>query len=331
MTASILLVLLTLTFLILKPILMSIVLGVILAIILLPLYKYLTKKYNRPNIFALIICLILVLIIILPIWFLTPIALDQSFKVYQASQQMDFVTPLKSVFPSLFASDEFSKEVGSIIFSFVTRMANSLMNSISGIILNFPTLVLQWLVILFTLFFILRDKEKIIDYIKSISPFSRDIEKKFFESSKAITISVLYGQVVVGILQGLLVGIGFLLFRVPNNLLLTLFACAAGVFPILGTTIIWFPVMIYLFLTGNVLAATGIFVFGAFSTVMDNFLRPIIVSKRAMMHPALIMIGMIGGLFFFGIIGFILGPLILAYLLIVLELYRKKDSFKMIS
>ena len=93
---------------------------------------------------------------------------------------------------------------------------------------------------------------------------------------------------------------------------------------IIGTTIIWAPIVIYLLLTGDTFSAMGITIFGLVSSLIDNFLRPIIVSRRTKINSALVLVGMIGGLFFFGVLGFILGPLILAYLLIILEIYRKK-------
>jgi predicted PurR-regulated permease PerM len=267
----------------------------------------------------------------LPFWFFTPILINQSFKIYFAAKQTDFVTPLKTIFPSLFASDEFSAEIGSVIYSFVTDTANSFVNIFSQLILNFPTLFLQVLVTFFTLFFVLRDKEKIIDYVKSVMPFSKEVEKKLFESSKGITISVLYGQVLIGLIQGLIVGVGFLIFGVPNALLLTLLACLAGIFPIIGTTIVWLPTAIYLFVGGNIWPALGITIFGFISTTIDNIIRPAFVSKRTNMHPLLILIGMIGGLFFFGILGFILGPLIIAYILIIIDIYRRKGAVRIFT
>ena len=320
-----LIVLVVLSFFLLKPILLSIILGLILAFVFTPVYDWVYKITKSRNISAILICLLLILLIVLPLWFFTPIIVDQSIKIYLASQQMDFVTPIKNIFPSLFASEEFSAEIGSIIYSFVTKATNSLMNSLSQLMLNFPTLFLQSLVVFFTFFFVLRDKEQLLSYIKSLLPFSKDVEKKLFESSKGITSSVIYGQIIIGIIQGLLVGLGFFIFGVPNALFLTLLACLAGVFPIIGTAIIWVPVVIYLLIAGNTFPAIGVIIFGLISSSLDNFIRPIIVSKRTQMHSSLVLIGMIGGLFLFGILGLILGPLILAYLLIILEIYRRKD------
>ena len=325
-TSIILIVLMVLAFFILKPILLASILGAILAFIFMPVYRWLNSKIKYKNLSAFILCGLLILIIVLPFWFLTPIFIDQSIKIYLASQQADFVTPLKTIFPSLFASEEFSLEFATILQSFVTGIANSGVNAFSKLILDFPVLLLQSLVVFFTFFFILRDKEEFISYLKSLLPFSEEVQKKLFKQTKEITFSVLYGQVIIGLLQGIIVGIGFFIFGVPNALLMTLLAGIAGIFPVIGTTIIWLPVAGYLLISGNTFSAIGVAVFGILSSVIDNLLKPIIVSRRTQMHSSLILFGMIGGLFLFGIIGFILGPLVLAYLLILIEVYRNKRT-----
>jgi len=325
-TTVILAVLILLSFFLLRPILLSIIFGIILAFVFSPVYNWLNKIVKSGNLSAAIICLASILLILLPLWFLTPILINQSFKLYLAAQQIDFVSLFKSIFPSLLTADQFSVEVGAILSSFVTRVTNSLVNSVSQLILNFPTLFFQFMVVFFTFFFVLKDKEKLMSYIKSFSPFSKDVEKKLFESSRGITISLIYGQVVIGIIQGIIAGIGFFLFGVPNALLITLFATVAGIFPIIGPFIVWVPVVIYLLIEGNIGPAIGVMAFGIIASLSDNFLRPIIVSKKTNMPPSLILIGIIGGLLLFGILGIILGPLIIAYLLIVLDVYRNKKS-----
>ncbi len=325
-TAIILLVLIVLAFLLIKPLLLAIIMGLILAFIFSPVYDFFYKYLKSKNISALLICILLLVLIILPLWFLTPAIIDQSIKIYTSAQQIDFVTPLKNFFPNLFVSEQFSNEFGSTIYSFVTKLTSSLMVSLSELILNFAKIFLQMLVVFFVLFFTLRDKEELVKYIQSLLPFSKEVEKKLFKSSKDITVSVLYGQVVIGILQGILAGIGFFIFKVPNALLLTLFAALAGIFPIIGTALIWVPVVIYLLIAGNSFPALGVMVFGICSSMVENLIKPVFISKRTNMNTSLILIGMVGGLLFFGILGIVLGPLILAYLLIVLELYRKKSD-----
>lgn len=324
MTAIILVVLFVLSFLLLKPIILSIIMGIILAFIFTPVHDFVFKYIKRRNITAFLMCLLLIALIVIPLWYAFPIAIDQSIKFYMNSQDLDFVTPLKNIFPSIFQSEEFSNEIGQAIHSFVTKTTNSLMNSLSNVILNFPKLFLQLLVAFFAFFFFLRDKEEIVDYIQSLMPFSKEVEKRLFKSSRDLTISILYGQVVLGMVQGIIAGIGFFIFRVPNALLLTLLAMLAGIFPIIGTAIIWIPVAIYLLIAGNTLSALGVVMFGLISTVIETMFKPIFISRRAKMNSSLILFGMVGGILLFGLLGIILGPLILAYLFIVIEAYRNK-------
>jgi len=325
-STGIILVLLVLSFLLLKPILLSIILAILLGYLFYPLYKKVNKLIKSEYISALLMCIILTAIVFIPMWFLTPILVNQSIQFYVSSQGIDFVTPLKQIFPDIFSSVQLSQEIGSVLSSFITKISNSLMNTFSKLISNFPILLLQFFVVFFVFFVVLKDQEKFVEYIRSLLPFSKEVENKLFKSSRDITTSIFYGQIVLGIVTGIIVGIGFYIFGVPNAFILTILAAAAGILPIIGTTIIWVPVAIYLFVTGSVYPALGIVIFGILSSIVENFVKPIIIARWINLHPVVVLVGMVGGTFVFGILGMILGPLILAYLLIVLEIYRDKKT-----
>lgn len=314
-------VLLVLAFLILKPILMSIIFGFIMAFILSPIYNFFLKITKKPNLSATIVILLLVIVILLPIWFIVPLVINQVVKLYLVSQQVDYSAAIGNLFPSLIESG-FAASFGNTIQNFVIKAGSSVLEQISQLILNLPLILLQLIVILFTLYFALRDKKLLLDYVKSLSPFSREIENKLFKSSKDITASVLYGQVVVGIIQGVIIGIAFFLFGIPSASLLTFLAIIFGILPIIGPMFIWVPVFVYLLIIGDVVSAVGILIFGIISSNIDNVLRTIFVSRFTKLHSSIVLIGMIGGLFVFGILGLILGPLVLAYLIILIDVYR---------
>ncbi len=325
MITSVLVVLAVLVFLITKPIILPLVFGLILVVVFAPMHDWLLKIVKSQTLSASIICVLLILVIVLPFWFLTPILIQQSFNIYQTSQQIDIMIPLKELFPSFFASDQFSNEISSIISNFITKVTNAFVNSLSQLIINFPTISLQFFVVFFTFFYVLRDKEYFIEYAKNIIPFAKDVKEKLFKSSKEMIFSVIFGQVFIGIIQGVAVSLGFFIFGINNAWLFSLLAVLAGIFPIIGTTIVWLPIVIYLFIAGNTTSAIGITFFGIFSNFIDNIIRPIFVSRFAHMHPLPILIGMVGGVFYFGILGFILGPLIIAYAFIMIEIYRGKQ------
>jgi predicted PurR-regulated permease PerM len=322
----ILVALLVLTYFLLKPLLLSIIFAIILAYILLPFYKYLNKYIKNKSLASILVCTLVFFIIVIPAWFLIPLIIKQTFRLFSSFNQLDLVTPLGKIFPSLIESEEIKSQVASLITSFVSKIVSSFTSSISELVLNLPTLTLQAVVVFFVLFYLLRDSNEFVSHIKDLLPFSKEIEKKLFDQTKSITSSVLYGQIIIGFIQGILAGFGFFIFGVPNAILLTFLATIAGVFPIVGPTIIWIPVVLYLFMAGNTFAAIGVLFFGILSSFIDNFLRPVIVSKMTKIHSSILLIGMVGGLFLFGILGFIIGPLILAYVLVILELYKKKKK-----
>ncbi|MCK9596899.1 AI-2E family transporter [Candidatus Pacearchaeota archaeon] len=318
--------LIVLSFFLLKPILLSILFGFILAFMFSPLYNWIFKLTKLKNFPAIIICAILLLGIIVPLWFFTPIIIDESIKLFVASQQLDVVTPIKNIFPSLFASEAFSQQASLTINNFITKLTSSLMTYLSDILLNFPVILLNIFVIFFTLFYTLKEKKEMVEYLRGILPFSKEIEKRLFESTRDITFSVLYGYVIIGLIQGTILGIGLFLFQVPNAFVLSIIALIVGILPILGPSLVGVPAAIFLLIGGNSFSAIGILVFTFIASFSDYLIRPILVSKKAKLPMILILIGMIGGFLMFGILGFILGPLIIAYMIIVMELFKNKSA-----
>jgi len=322
-TAVLLVVLLILSFILLRPILLSIIAGMILAFIFTPLYNKFYNATKSKNISAFLMCILPVVLILVPFFFLIPVIIEQSIKIYSASQQMDFITPLEKIFP-YFSSQDASSQIVGALQSIVTKMISSLTNSLSQVLLNSPNLFLQLVVTFFVFFFVMRDGEKLLVYLRGLIPFSKDLEKKVFENTKGITNSVIYGQIIVGIIQGIIVGIGLFIFGVPNALLLSFIAILVSVLPVIGPFLVWVPVAIYLLIAGSMGSSVGVTIFGIIASTVDNFLRPFIVAKRTKINSGLVLIGMIGGLYVFGVLGLILGPLILAYLIIILEIYKDK-------
>jgi predicted PurR-regulated permease PerM len=132
------------------------------------------------------------------------------------------------------------------------------------------------------------------------------------------------GQVLIGIIQGLALGLGLLIIGLPNVLSLTFLTMVIGIIPVLGAWLVWFPVAIYMFLAGDVTSAIILILYGGlFVSNIDNFLRPYLLSKSSRLPISIGLIGTIGGLYFLGIAGLILGPLILAYALIIIEFYKE--------
>ncbi len=316
-----------LSFFILKPILISTIFALVLSFIFYPIYKRILAWTKNKNLSALIVCAILIAIIILPLIFFIPILVQQTFEVYTIMQGETFLSSVYSTVNKLFPSQELSKDFIIAVNNFTSKIASSLLTKFTEILLNSPMILLHLVLILFVFFFGLRDGEKLVSYIQSLSPLSEESEKKVFKQFKDITHSVIFGQIVVGIIQGAATGIALFVFRVPNALVLTLLATFVGILPIIGPWLVWVPVDIYLFMTGRTAAGMGLLIYGlVVISWIDNLIRPVIISKRTKINSAVVLVSMLGGLFVFGILGLILGPLVISYLLLILESYRNKKT-----
>ena len=150
--------------------------------------------------------------------------------------------------------------------------------------------------------------------------------------------AIVYGSIVVALIQGTLGGIGFWIVGIPSPILWGILMSLFALIPMVGTGIIWVPASLgmaaYGYLSGDtvmVWKAIGLFIYGVFVIAgIDNVLKPKIIGERAHVHPVIILLGVLGGLKFFGIVGFAVGPLILAIFITFLEIYEyeKKRGFR---
>ena len=176
---------------------------------------------------------------------------------------------------------------------------------------------------LFALFYLLRDGGKLKQGVIMISPLNDQYDEKIFSKLKQAIRSVVVGSLVVSFIQGLLTGIGFFVFGVPNPALWGSFAVVSALIPGIGTSLVLLPGVLYLFFMSTNLHALGLLIWGIVAVgLIDNYLGPTLVNRGVHIHPFLILLSVMGGLVFFGPIGFIAGPLIVALLFALLEIYK---------
>ena len=320
---SLVVVLSLLTFLVLRAILISIIVGLLFAYIFSPIYRKINKPIKNKNLSALLLILGITIVIAIPIALLTPSLVQQTFETYTTIQRVNFAEHIRNIAPA-FINEEFSNVLSTNLDNLLGKVFSSSLNQFTNIIVNIPNLLLQFAVFIFTFFFAIRDAGKLKDYASSLSPFSETTEKKFMSEFRGITNAIIFGQVLIGILQGLALGLALFILGVPNALLLTVIACLVSIIPVLGSWLVWLPVGILLLITGSTFTGAFILLYGAlFVSSIDNFLRPIFLSKSSNLPVILSVIGTIGGLYLFGITGLVIGPLILAYMLIIIEFYRQ--------
>ena len=328
--AFLMIILIVAAFLIVKPIVLSIIGGLLLAYIFAPVYRGTYKIIRERNTSAFLMCLIVLILIIVPLWIFIPIIVEQIFDLFNVTQNIDFSQVVKTIFPS--SQIEFQQQVTTVIIKFVGNITSSTIEYLIGFIQNFPTVLLNLAVILFVFFFSLRDQDALREFISGISPFRKDKESVLVKRFKDITSSIIFGYIVVGIIQGLFLGLGLLLFHIPRALTFTILGMFAAMLPMVGPWLVWVPIAVFLLIGGN---TNGAIWFAVYCTVIvssiDNILRPYIVARKTGTSSVIVLVGMIGGLFVFNILGLILGPLILSYLILFLKAYKDGTLSDMFS
>lgn len=315
-----------LVFFLLKPIILSIIWGLILSYAFFPLYKKVLRVVKKPNLAASLISLLILFLIVIPIYFLVPPITRQFVGFLEYARGIDMKNLIVTAFPSL--PQQIIIEATNTLDNSVNNMGKYILGWLTNFLLDFPTLLLNLAIVAFVFFFSLRDSEKLKEFTSSLSPINKVQEKELIKQFKDITNSVLYGQILIGLTQGLAAGIGFLLFGIPHPLVLMLLAILFSIIPILGAFFIWIPATIYLYIQGNIPLAIIYLIYNlTIVSNTDNLLRIYLVSKKTKLSQVIVLIGMVGGLFIFGILGLILGPLLLAYFITILHAYRSNTLF----
>lgn len=315
-----------LAFFVLRPIIIPIIFGLLFAYIFNPIYKAIQPRVKRKGLAAFIILFGIVVVVAIPIFYLVPVLVKQIFETYVLFQNFNFGEYLGN-----FVEGEISSTLVASLNNVVGKFFSTSLSLFTNMLVNLPSLLLQFAVFLFTFYFAVRDGDELKEYISTLSPFSDATEKKFLKEFRGITNAIVFGQVFIGIVQGLAVGAGLFFLGVPKVLTLTFVASIVSMIPVLGSWMVWFPVSLFLLITGKTFSGIFLLLYGAlFVSTIDNLIRPYILSRQSNLPVALSIIGTIGGLYFFGIAGLLLGPLVLAYVLIIIEFYQQgklKDLF----
>ncbi|HXK08861.1 MAG TPA: AI-2E family transporter [Vicinamibacteria bacterium] len=198
--------------------------------------------------------------------------------------------------------------------------ANGLLQSVLGRVTHAAVDLGLFLLLLF---FLLRDGHRLRAELRPVSPFSEEQERQIFDHLEQTIRGALQAVVVVPIAQGILAGIGFMLFGVPSPLVWGTAVILAATVPLVGSPLGWVPACVYLLVQGRTSAALGLLVFcTVVVSGIDNVIKPLLLRGSARIHPLLGFLSIIGGVLAFGIFGFLIGPVVLSLVLSALRIYR---------
>ena len=316
------------------PFLKPLLLGALLANLCHPLYRWITRLLRgRRSLGAIITLLILFIVVAGPFSAFLGVVVQQALAVsnqaipwvqqhFGAASTFNAHDWLVQRFPALAdhvpSQEQLVESVGAAAKSvggFLVTVASRMTASTAAFLLNLFVMV-------YAMFFFLKDGEKILEKIFYYLPLRDEDEALMLQRFASITRATVKGTLVIGIIQGALAGFAFWVAGIDGAAFWGTIMAILSVVPGIGAALIWVPAVIYLIVTGQLLAGLLLFAWcAAVVGTIDNILRPILVGKDAKMPDLLILVGTLGGLFLFGPIGFIVGPIVCGLFLTVWDIY----------
>lgn len=307
---------------VLSPYFTVLFLAIIFAIMFDPAYKQAERAVRgKRGIAAALTTMIVALAVIVPVVLIGYLVFGEAVQIYASlsantNAWSNVMTTVRQYVPGL--ADMFGPDLGQYAGAGAKWFAGHL-----GVLFSNAALVaMNFILILFTLFFLFKDRDILVNMLISASPLQEKHNKELLDRIARSIGTVTKGVLLIALIQGVESGIGFMLVGIPNAILWGVVAAIAALVPALGTGLVVGPIAIYLLMTGKVvagimLAAGGFVIINA----TEGFLRPILIGRGTNVHPLLVLFSALGGLQIFGLIGFLLGPIIMAILFAMFEMY----------
>lgn len=303
--------------LIFKPYFSSIILGFVLWILFRPLFNLINKLIKNKTAASLATIILVLFLIFWPL-FLISVQIIKEAQSYLVFFDLD-KSFLKNWLDKLNIDfKQYSEKIISTLAANIKRVFSLTLDIFS-----------MFFISLFVCFYLFKQSNDFKKLVIQISPFSLEQTNKLLNDLYSLTTSIIYGFLIVAVIQGVLAGIGFYIFKMPNALLFGVLAILAALIPVVGTGLVILPSVLYLFLNQNYFNALGLLLWGLLIVGMiDNLLRPYLLQRKMNIPSIFILISVLGGINYFGPIGFVIGPIILALFISILELMREIQNKK---
>jgi len=319
--------------LILFPFAGAVLWAMFIAIIFAPLQDRVRVQVGpRPTLAALLTLTIIVLIVILPLGLLgvavvqeisVAVQMVRSGEVQVTSyfqRAMDALPRWAHLVLDRFGLDDL-QAVQARLTDLLTQSGQYLTGRLLGIGQGTLEFVVSFFVMLYVLFFLLRDGERLSERIARAVPLENHQTERLFNQFVTVVRATVKGNIVVALIQGTLGGLAFWVLGLPGALLWGALMAMLSLLPAVGAALVWGPVALYYLAIGEIAAGIGLSVWGILVIgLVDNVLRPILVGKETRMPDYLVLVSTLGGIAIFGLNGFVIGPVIAAMFLVAWNL-----------
>lgn len=314
-----------------EPFLQPLILAVVFAVILQGLHGNVSKIFKGwPSIAALVTVFVSAVFILVPLCIIGIFVAREAGTLYASLNEngapsliSQLVVQVDTAFgDSIPGVREYSQNISSNIDLYLKQALQWIMQHAGVVFTGISSLVLSLFIFIVALYYLLRDGKRARSMLIELSPLNDKEDVKVFTQLEHAINSIIKGSLTIALIQGIIASIGFTIFGVPNSILWGLVASLAALIPGIGTSLVLIPSVIFLFFTGAVPQAVGLFIWGVVAVgLIDNFLGPKLMGRGTQLHPFLILLSVLGGVMVFGAIGIFLGPLSLCLLFALLSIY----------
>ncbi len=312
------------------------------AIMFQPLYRWMLRKMRgRRNPAAVTSLLVIFFAVLVPALWLATLVVQEALTLVASLQQqpIDLAATFDKVYGMLpQAAQEAVDRSGWADVSSAQTKLQELLTASAGMIASQAvsigsgalSFILSFAVGLYVMFFLLRDGERIGRTLLNTAPVERSISERLAERFLGIVRATIKGSGVVGLVQGVLAGISFLIVGLESALLFSVLTTIFALVPVIGAGAIYIPVGLWLLVTGAVWQGAFVLIFGVIViSNADNVLRPILVGRDTGIPDWIILVTTLGGISLLGFSGIVLGPLVAGLFLAswsILQEYREEDA-----
>jgi predicted PurR-regulated permease PerM len=319
-----------LCWLMLKPFAGVLAWAAVLTIVFYPAHKYLLRKIKRPALAAALSSMLVIVAVLLPLSLIAAAVIAEVAGAQQTIQAsiaslMDPNSPIAGRLIGWISRYVDVSKIGSeqLIQDSVKVVTSSLAGRTLGLVGGVIGTIFQAFFVIFTMFYLFRDADKILNAIRDFLPMEGGRSETIFDRIREIISASVYGVVTIAAIQGALGGLAFWVLGVPSPVLWGVLMAFVCMIPMVGSWLVWVPAAIYLAVTGHWAKAIGLALWGALAvSTIDNFLRPKLVGRQTKLHELLVFFSVLGGLKVFGMLGIILGPVVLAITLALIAALR---------
>ncbi len=300
----------------------------VIAVMFYPLYSWLGRHITSRGINLTLTMASVVLLILLPLTLVATLLVNESIDLYSAIAAQDLSAALgeaEAWFSGTFVEEYIAQaktEWPQHASKLAAATSEAIFLSISQITQNSLRFLFMLFIMFYTLYYLLKDGEVLLKRLMNLSPLGDKYEKMLYKKFTSTTRATLKSTVIVGGIQGILGGLLFSITGIEGAFVWGTIMVILAIIPAVGPPLVLIPTGIVMLFLGNIWQGVALLVGAVVISILDNLIRPPLVGKDIQMHPLVVLFATLGGIFLFGISGFVIGPIIAALYTSIMSIYE---------